>query len=167
MAVVGGFETRPYKCRWLWQSVMNGRVWNLQAHIQETTMTNLSPHQKAQTLILLCEKALPFLHENAVIERAQAAIQEMKNWSPDRNASGLPLGDLLMDESEEGLVSDEFEARTPEIRAAILLIGYAAAYVSWHLSRQSGEIPHTTVTDVSEETYELALAEADRLKLKA
>ena len=165
--MVGGFETRPYKCRWLWQSVMNGRVWNLQAHIQETTMTNLSPHQKAQTLILLCEKALPFLHENAVIERAQAAIQEMKNWSPDRNASGLPLGDLLMDESEEGLVSDQMETGDAAAHTALALLCYAAAYVSWHMSAQSGERPHNMVIEVTEETCDLALLEADKLKLKA
>ena len=165
--MVGGFETRPYKCRWLWQSVMNGRVWNLQAHIQETTMTNLSPHQKAQTLIPLCEKALPFLHEDAVIERAQAAIREMKNWAPDRNASGLPLGDLLMDESEEGLVSDQMETGDAAAHTALALLCYAAAYVSWHMSAQSGERPHNMVIEVTEETCDLALLEADKLKLKA
>ena len=125
-----------------------------------------SPHQKAQTLISLCELALPFLHENAVIERAQAAIREMKNWAPDRNASGLPLGDLLMEESEEGLVSDQMEA-ADAAHTALALLCYAAAYVSWHMSAQSGERPHNMVIEVTEETCDLALLEADKLKLKA
>ena len=130
-------------------------------------MTTLSPYQKAQNLIPLCEKALPFLHEDAVIERAQAAIREMKNWSPDRNASGLPLGDLLMDESEEGLVSDQMEASDDAAHTTLALLCYAAAYVSWHMSAQSGERPHNMVIEVTEETCDLALLEADKLKLKA
>lgn len=128
-------------------------------------MTTQPPYEKASILIGLCEKALPALQDRAVVGRAQAAIREMKCWSPVEKVSGHPLGDLLMNDNEEGLAADQMEAGNADARKALALLCYAAAYVSWHMSQQCEERPHNMVTEVTEETFDLALTEAEQLGL--
>ncbi|MDO5626169.1 MAG: hypothetical protein Q4G71_15950 [Pseudomonadota bacterium] len=133
----------------------------------ETSMQEPSTQNKISTLAGVCEQAMAFLSSSSARQRTQAAISEMRRWCNDGRASGHHLGDLLMDEKEDGLAIDQIEATHPREKAALAVICYAVGYASWKISRDAGEVPHNMVSEFSEDTYDTALTQAAKLGICA